>query len=74
MCCLSISFFLIFKYRNNASPKANFKPSKLSEDPTDDENTKVETVDIYFEEVAIIEVDIVSTNPDNVCNQTYKTV
>ena len=35
----------------------NFKPSKLSEDPTDDENTKVETVDIYFKEVAIWKID-----------------
>ena len=66
--------FLIFKYHNNGSPNANFKPSKLSEDPTEDENTKVETVDIYFEEVAIIEVDIVSMNPVNVSNGTYKTV
>ena len=40
-------------------PNKNFKPSKLSEDPTDDENTKLETVNIYFEEVAIVEVDIV---------------
>ena len=34
----------------------NFKPSKLSKDPTDDENMKVETVDIYFEEIAIVEI------------------
>ena len=50
------------------------KYEKLSEDPIDDENTKVENVDIYFEEVAIVEVDIVSMNPDNVSNGTYKTV
>ena len=50
------------------------KYEKLSEDPTDDENTKVETVDIDFEDVEIIQVDIVSTNPVNISNETYKTV
>ena len=42
------------------------KYEKQSQYPTDDENTKVETIDNYFEEVTIVEVDIVSTNPVNV--------
>ena len=73
VCFLSV-VFLIVKCPNNVSRNTNIKPSKLSEDPTEDEKTKVETVDISFEKVAIIEVDIVSMNPVNVSNGTYKTV
>ena len=68
------SAFFNSSYSNNDSPNANFEAFKLSEDPTDDENSKLETVNIYFEEVAIVEVDIVSRNPVNVSNGTYKTV
>ena len=59
---------------NNAFLDVDFEDSKLSEDPTEDEKTKVETVDIFLEKGEFVDEDTINCNLDNVSSRTYKIV